>query len=682
MRMKRTPHKSENPHHRVAFVGLVFLFWMALITWRLVDLAVVRHEEFAARAASQREDVIVVTPRRGEVVDRHGATLATSVETTSVAVFRRRLKDSGAAAQFLAPYLDESAESLRLKIEAADTGNFVWLKRKVGFEKAQLLRRELERTKFEGIALVREPRREYPHGGLAAHVLGSVNIDDEGIEGLELLENRYLKGKAGEVLLETDARRTPLARRDQDARNGARVVTTLDAALQQQVEVLIEEQLRATRAHGISAIVLDPKTGEILALANAPTFDPNQKSHASDEDRRRNRAITDMYDPGSVFKTVTYSAAIEERKARPEEMVDCLNGQITLGKRVVHDTHAYGVLSVADALAKSSNVGAIKMALRVGDQTLASYIARFGFGRKTGIDMPGEVSGRVRDVNHWDPTSIASIAIGQEVGVTAIQVAAMMAAIANGGVWIRPHVVREIIADDGNVLYKPDVERREVVSERTAKTIAGMLEGVVTHGTARHTVQLAGYTAAGKTGTPQKVDPATHRYSKTKFFPNFAGFVPATQPRFVIIVAIDEPIGLHQGGTVAAPVFDRIAEAALGAYGVEPDSPDFREALAKLDQARTERAKTDRAVSAAREPAGERIVSSDVQPAPRPAPGNDAVASDVMPDLRGRTVRAVAELCAALELKTNLVGSGVAARQVPAPGAPVRAGDACVVEFQ
>lgn len=682
MPIKRTPHKSENPHHRVAFVGLVFLFWMGLIAWRLVNLAVVRHEEFAARAASQREDVITVTPRRGDVVDRHGATLATSVETTSVAVFRHRLKDAGAAAQFLAPYLNESSESLRQKIEAADTGNFVWLKRKVGFEQAHALRRELERTKVEGIALVAEPRREYPHGALAAHVLGSVNIDDEGIEGLELLENRYLKGKAGEVLLETDARRTPLARRDQAARDGARVVTTLDAALQQQVEALIEEQLRATRAHGISAIVLDPKTGEILALANAPTFDPNQKSHASDEDRRRNRAITDMYDPGSVFKTVTYSAAIEEHKARPEEMVDCLNGQITLGKRVIHDTHAYGVLSVADALAKSSNVGAIKMALRVGDQALASYIARFGFGRKTGIDMPGEVSGRIRDVNHWDPTSIGSIAIGQEVGVTAIQVAAMMASIANGGVWIRPHVVREIIGEDGSVLYKAEVERREVVSERTAKTIAGMLEGVVTHGTARHTVQLAGYTAAGKTGTPQKVDPATHKYSKTKFFPNFAGFVPASQPRFVIIVAIDEPIGLHQGGTVAAPVFDRIAEAALGAYGVEPDSPDFRTALAKLDQARTERAKSDSAVSTAVEPADERIVSSDVQLAPRAAPGNDAVASSVMPDLRGRTLRAVAELCAALDLKTNLVGSGVAARQVPAPGAPVRAGDACVVEFQ
>src|SRR5262249_21372761 len=228
-----------------------------------------------------------------------GVILATSVETTSVAAFRRRLKDSDEAARLLAPYLNESAEIIKQKIEASEASNFVWLKRKLDFEKAQSLRGELERTRLEGIVLVKEPKREYPHGALAAHVLGSVNIDDEGIEGLELLENQQLKGKAGEVLLETDARRVPLARRDQAARIGARVVTTLDAALQHQVEALIDEQLRITRAHGISAIVLDPSTGEILALANEPTFDPNQKSRGNDDDRRRNRAITDMYDPGS-----------------------------------------------------------------------------------------------------------------------------------------------------------------------------------------------------------------------------------------------------------------------------------------------------------------------------------------------------------------------------------------------
>jgi len=698
MEVKRRAHKAENPQprtqHRLAFVGLVFLFWMGLIIWRLFDLGLARHDEFATRAASQREDVVAVTPRRGDLVDRHGVTLATSAETTSVAALRRRIKDSAAAARLLAPYLDQRVEVIRQKLEETETGNFVWLERKVQFEKAQALRRELQQTRLEGIVLVKEPRREYPHGTLAAHVIGSVNIDDEGIEGLELLENQYLKGKAGEVLVETDARRMPLARRDQAARDGAQVVTTLDAALQQQVEALIDEQLRATRAHGISAIVLDPRTGEILALANAPTFDPNQKSRANEDDRRRNRAITDMYDPGSVFKTVTYSAAIEERKARPDEMVDCLNGHITLGKRVIHDTHAYGVLSVADALAKSSNVGAIKMALRVGDQVLASYISRFGFGRKTGIDLPGEVSGRIRDVDHWEPTSIGSVAIGQEVSVTAMQVAAMMASIANGGVWIRPHVVKEIVGDDGNVLYRPEVEKRAVISERTATTIAGMLEGVVTHGTARHTVQLAGYTAAGKTGTPQKVDPATHRYSNTKFFPNFAGFVPASRPRFVIVVAIDEPVGLHQGGTVAAPVFDRIAEAALAAYGVEPDSPDFRTALAKLnlsERARNDRPGNDRplvdntvehgvehAVKGAVERADEQIESRNIQLAPA---GYD-VAQGVMPDLKGKTMRAVAELCSALDLKTSIVGSGIAARQVPAPGAPIRAGDACIVEFQ
>jgi cell division protein FtsI (penicillin-binding protein 3) len=343
-------------------------------------------------------------------------------------------------------------------------------------------------------------------------------------------------------------------------------------------------------------------------------------------------------------------------------MINCLNGRITLGRRTISDTHAYGVISVADALAKSSNVGAIKMALRVGEDRLIDYIRGFGFGRLTGIDLPGESGGMLNDRSRWHGTSIASIAIGQEIGVTALQAVSMMAAVANHGIWTRPHIVKQAIAPDGALLYEAKPERRQVVSEQTARTLAGMLEGVVTHGTARRTVQLAGYTAAGKTGTPQKVDPVTKRYSHTKYFPNFAGFVPASDPRFAIIVAIDEPIGLHQGGTVAAPIFDRIAEAALSSYAVPPDADNFRTALAKLE-----------ADYRSREPSAE--VAPMISRALAIEPG-------VMPDLQGRNVRAVAHACATLSLKPRFDGSGFAVRQVPAPGARVKPGDLCQIEFQ
>jgi cell division protein FtsI (penicillin-binding protein 3) len=667
---------------RRGLIALLFLIWIAAIIWRLGDLQIARHHHYRARAEAQRQQTITLSPLRGPILDRRGLELARSSDSDSLAADARQLRDPEKIARTLAPLIGERAGELLKKLTSAR--GFVWLRRKLDFEAAQRVSREVERHQLDGVRLVKEPQRYYPNGPLAAHLLGYVDIDEKGIAGLELTHDRYLRGQPGQLWLAADARRRAYDRHDRPAASGAQAVITLDAALQHKVEALLEEARRATQARSASAIVLDPQTGEILALANAPSFDPNARPKRSGEEEgfmRRNRALTDIYEPGSVFKTVTYSAAIEEGLVQPEDKIDCLNGQITLSGRTIHDTHAYGLLTVAEALAKSSNMGAIQLALRVGKERLVDYMARFGFGRKTGVDMPGEENGLVHPVSRWHGSSIGSIAIGQEVGVTALQVVAMMAAIANRGVWVQPHLVKRVIAPDGRLLYEAKPETRRVISEQTALTMASMLEGVVTRGTARRAVQLAGYDAAGKTGTAQKVDVATRRYSRSKFVASFAGFVPATNPRFAIVVTLDEPIGLHQGGQVSAPVFNAIAEAALVDYGVTPGSEAFREMVARAQQSDRAQGSSHESGAKSSEPEavpgrGEALVSSQLVAATlKVEPG-------VMPDFHGRGVRAVMRACADLDLKLKVIGSGLAARQVPAPGARVKPGEICQVEFQ
>ena len=677
MRVKREEKQSGRRH---LLIALLFIVWMAVIIWRLAYLQVTRHDEYRARAEAQRQQTITVSPLRGPIVDRRGWELARSIDTDSVFAYGREIKDPEKIAHTLAPLLGEREGDLLKKLTGG--ANFVWLKRKVDFDTAQAVSREVERSKLDGVHLVKEPQRFYPNGPLAAHLLGSVDIDEQGIAGLELTEDRALRGAPGQVFFEADARRRPYERHDRPAKSGAQLVTTLDATLQHKVEMIIGEALLETQARGVTAIVLEPQTGEILALANAPAFDPNQRpkrQEGEDGSLRRNRAVTDIYEPGSVFKMVTYSAAIEEGLARPDEKIDCLNGQIVLAGRTIHDSHAYGLITVADALAKSSNVGAIRLALRVGDERLADYISRFGFGRRTGIEIPGEAAGLVRPVGEWQQSSIGSVAIGHEVGVTALQAVAAMSAIANRGLWVQPHLVRQVIGADGRVAYEAKPEERRVLNEQTALTITDMLKGVVTYGTARRAMQLAGYSSAGKTGTAQKVDPLTHHYSKTKFVASFAGFLPATNPRFAIIVTLDEPVGLHQGGQVAAPVFNRIAEAVLGDYAVPPDSEAYQQVLAKLEEKfRTQASKetpqkVDQAASAASEHEGApgRLVAA-----------NFKLEQGIMPDFHGRSMRAVVRTCANLDLKLKMIGSGLAARQSPTPGARIKPGEVCQVEFQ
>jgi cell division protein FtsI/penicillin-binding protein 2 len=701
-------------------MALLLFTWMIVIIWRLGWLQVVKHDHYQAKANRNQQKEVELVAARGAILDRNGKELAFTVITDSVFVDLKLLKeeeDRQKAARVLSPILGQKEPDLLRKLTG--DASFTWLKRKLEPETAQAIKKAIEENTLSGVAIKKEIQRLYPNDSLAAHLIGYVGAEGRGQAGLEQTHDSHLRGKPGEVELMKDARGTPYERREIPPMSGLQLVSTVDSALQHKVELLLDEALRMTRAKGASAVVIDPQNGEVLAIANAPTFNPNERPKSADELVRHNRSISFPYEPGSIFKLVTYAAAFELGLVNPGDKVNCGNGQISIGKRVIHDTHSYGVLSVTDAFAKSSNVCAIRLAQRVGKERLFDFIKGFGFGRKTGIELPGESRGIVNPLEMWRPDSIGSVAIGQEISVTLLQAAAAMSAIANKGLWVQPHVIKQMVTEDGKILYEAKPETRRVVSEETAQRMTELLERVVTHGTARHAVRLSGYTAAGKTGTPQKVDEKTRAYSKTKYMPSFAGFVPATNPRFTIVVMVDEPVGLYHGGSVAAPIFNLIAEAALGDFLVQPDEKSFRDALVKLskkyeveenqeqfltiDSATEPEEQNERPQKEIKTGIDERKktrpevkVSANLLPPnarlqpgrrktesiPRDARSNRLISSGVMPDFRGRGVRAVMQACSELNLNVKLHGSGVAVRQAPAPGTVVRPGGECKVEFQ
>jgi cell division protein FtsI (penicillin-binding protein 3) len=461
------------------------------------------------------------------------------------------------------------------------------------------------------------------------------------------------------------------------------VVLTIDQSIQYQAEQALQAAVQRTRAKSGTVIVLDPRSGEILALANAPTFDPNRVADAKPE-TRSNWALQNIYEPGSTFKVVAFSAALEKHLVKADDRIDCQMGAITVAGRVVHDHSRFGTLTIAEALAKSSNVAAIKLGVRVGDPTMYDYIRRFGFGSRTGIELPGETAGLLRKVERWQPSSIGSIAIGQEVGVTPVQMVAAFGALANDGVRIAPHLIREVRNADGTVVYRAQPEQRRVISSETAIAIRGMLEGVTLRGTAK-AAQLDGYSAAGKTGTAQKIDPKTRAYSATKHVASFVGFAPVSNPQVVIIVVMDEPAGAYHGGDVAAPVFREVAELILPGLGVMPDIEvkSVPELVAQVndDPERAAKIRQEQAQSEEQRKATMPTVDSN---GGRSGEVVYAVATRkamLMPDLRGRSVRDVARTCAQLGLQVEARGEGRVLKQNPSAGTEVSTGQLIYVDF-
>ena len=662
-----------------AFIG----FWMLAVSARLVYLQVSQHTNLTNRARQQQQNALDTTPQRGELLDRHGNQLARSVQTISLFIDPKEL-DAGkleCTAQQLSAALGLNQADLSQQLTNAQDADsrFLWIVRRLDVDRGN----QILALNLPGVHPLIEPKRYYPNGSLASHVLGYVGIDGQGLGGLEHFYNSKIKGEPGELFLERDATGRAYESFEIASKPGQTVVLTIDQSIQYHAERALEAAVKQSRAKSGTAIVLNPRTGEILALANAPSFDPNNVA-ASTAETRSNWALQNIYEPGSTFKIIAFSAALDRKLVKPEDHIDCQMGAITIAGRVVHDHHPFGSLTIAEALAKSSNVGAIKLGIRVGDESMYDYITRYGFGSRTGIELPGETNGILRKVDRWQPSSIGSIAIGQEVGVTPVQMVSAFGAVANDGVRIAPHIVREVRNSAGAVVYTAQPEQRRVIDAETAVALRGMLEGVTLRGTAKK-AQVDGYSAAGKTGTAQKIDPRTRAYSGTKFVGSFVGFAPVNNPQVAIIVVIDEPSGAYHGGDIAAPVFREIAEHILPGLGVEPDieTSSVPELIARADNSSSADSKTRDAQQRA-ERERRATMPTVVSNSEREGEVVYAVTTSkaiVMPDLRGRSVRDVARTCAQLGLQMEARGEGRLLKQNPAPGAEVSTGQVIYVDF-
>ncbi len=601
---------------------------LGLFVWRLWALQIERHEEFRQRAAQQQLRTVELEPPRGTIFDARGRKLAVSLNVESVYATPRRIDDAAAAAAALAPVLGVDAATLTSRL-AADL-SFVWVARQLDPPVAARVR-ELA---LPGVAFLREYRRYYPQLETAAQVIGFAGRDHTGLEGLESLYEPLMAGAAVERLVLRDANagivlspRLSLA----EPEPGRDVHLTLDSYIQQLLQGELEAAVERHSARRAMGVILDPASGAVLAMATVPAFDPNSFQRSSRE-RWKNRVITDQFEPGSTFKMVTAAAALEANLIDPSDTIDCEMGGITLEGVLIRDHKPFDLLTFREVIARSSNVGAIKVGLRVGRRALHEQILRFGFGRPSGIDLPGEERGLVRPLERWQLRDPAYISFGQGISVTALQLANAFAAVANGGTLYRPYVVSR--SSGAGAPRRPEVIGSPI-GAGTARTLERMLEAVVEEGTGR-AAAVPGYRVAGKTGTAQK--PVPGGYSPDKHLASFVGFVPARDPAFVALIAVDEPRGLYHGGEVAAPVFASVARQVLAYLAVPPDEPLFPPPPAEMPPRLAER------------------------PPPAP-PGADRV-----PDLRGLSARRAITLAARAGLEPSLYGSGFVARQSPPPG--------------
>lgn len=567
MTKKNPQDVAARMRFRLRLAGGLLLLLLLAVALRAIQLQAFDGERLARMGERQHLQEWIVQPERGTIFGRQGDALAISIEAQSVYARPRRLKVTRKVVADVARALGMKRGDVRRRMTASEP--FVWLKRQVTPREAQRVRR----LKIEGIGFYHEPKRYYPQGRLAGQALGVVGRDAQGLEGVERSYDRYIRGETSSWVVERDAlgRRMLVAGLDElKLQPGPDVHLTLDTALQHLAEKHLEATVKRYRAKGGTVVMADPYTGAIMALATYPFFDPNQYQ-TQERSRWRIRAITDTYEPGSVFKAVLAAAALEDGVVGLEDLIFCEYGKYFYGGRTIHDFKKYGWLSFAKVLQLSSNIGVTKVADKLGKERYHRYIRRFGFGEKTGIDLLGERKGKVRPHHQWYKVDLAATSFGQSVGVTPLQMVMAFSAIANGGLLMRPYLVDRVVGEDGRVLFrnKPEMLRR-VVSRATARKVVDILKGVVAEGGTGSRAALAGFETAGKTGTSQKADRVKGGYSK-KRVASFAGFVPADEPRFVLLTLVDEPTVQVYGGLVAAPLFQRIAGPALHALGQKPD---------------------------------------------------------------------------------------------------------------
>jgi cell division protein FtsI (penicillin-binding protein 3) len=681
--------QQNRVHVRLLIIAGVAFLWIGAVFGRLTYLQLFRHGDYLARALRQQQRSFEITPERGAIYDRNGKPLAMSIPVDSAFAVPSEIVDENLAARLLSGVVNKPQEEIEARLESSRS--FAWIARKLPPEKADAI----NKLNLKGIYLQKENQRFYPKRDLAAHVLGFVDVDEKGLIGIEREFDSQIRGKSERIVVMADARQRWFDGGEAQRERGASVVLTLDEKIQYTAERELAAAIAKTRAAAGTVIVMNPNTGEILALANWPKFNPNKASDAPAE-TWMNRAVSAIYEPGSTFKLITLAAGFDQGITRPDEIFDCENGAVYISGHRIRDHKPFGLLTVSDILAKSSDVGAIKIALRLGAPKFYDYIRAFGFGTLTGVELPYESRGRVARLEDWKPISVGSISMGQEIGVTPLQLISAVSAIANGGLLYKPQIVAELRR--GEKVLPPEepsapAEPKRVIRPETAATLRQLMEGVVLHGTGT-LAHLDGWTAAGKTGSAQKIDPATGRYSPTQLIASFTGFAPLNNPAVTILVSLDSPVGLHEGGEVAAPVFKRIAEQVLAYLDVPRDVPlnprliqtAYMKQASEDSSALEDSTAVDFSGQPDPPPAASQLTMPDGQgqtDSKRPVltVAVDQGGDIEVPDFRGKTMRDVADITLRMGLDPVLVGSNLATEQSPAAGAKVRRGAKITVQF-
>ncbi len=714
----------DHPPVRLVVFAVLATAWLALVVVRLWDLQIHQAPRLAAKAQLQHENLIDIGAPRGRIFDRFGVELARSTPVDSIGVFPSKVANPELTAALLSKVLGTDPAEIEEKLRKE---RFQWIRRLAEPGEAERIR-ELP---LAGLHFEQESKRYYPKGSVAAHIVGAVGVDHTGLAGLEQVFEKKLRGTPGQREVQVDAvGRRYASEVTLEPVPGYDLVLTIDQRIQLTAEKELARAIETTRAQAGTVVVMDPSNGDLLGLANWPTFDPNERVPTEEGlARRKNYALSHMIEPGSTFKIVTVAASLEEKLATPEEEIDCENGRIYLGSRRIRDHRPFGLLTVADVLARSSNVGTIKLGLRLTPERLFNYARRFGIGQTTGLPLPGEAGGLLRPWREWHPHAIGSVSIGQEVGVTALQMARAVSTIANGGLLVTPRVVEAIVSPEGVREERETKPPERVLSAETAATMRALMERVVRGGTAR-LAQTPGYRVAGKTGTAQKIDPETGRYSTKDYVASFVGFAPVNSPSILAVVVLDSPVGKYYGGQIAAPVFPGVATEALRFRDVPPELPidadptppvpaewlaDFAgdenetgwsEGLLATFPEPVPAEDGAVAATASARPAGfswlgvtlptdgEEAPLREADPAlPEPKPlersadGSEEparlrVVEALVPDFSGVTVGSVITRAHALGLEVKLRGSGKAWRQRPPAGTPVRRGDVVTVDFR
>jgi len=669
----------RSPRTRLLIVAGLIAIWTGAALGRLAYLQLFRYSEYYSRAQHQQRLIVEVGARRAEIFDRNLNALAMSVPMDSCFAVPSEIADPDMVARLIGKVLDVSPDEIATRL--AGSHSFVWIARKLPPEKAE----RIAAMNLRGIYFQREGGRFYPKRELAAHVLGYVDIDEKGLGGVEYSLDDNIRSKPGKMLILTDAHRRWYDSTDKAPDTGTSVVLTLDEKIQYIAEKELAQAIHDTQAKSGTVIVENPNTGELLAVANWPTFNPNAAKDTNPESRM-DRAASALYEPGSVFKIVTLSAAIDQGITNADELIDCQMGSIYIAGHRIRDHKAFGLLTVSQVLSNSSDVGAIKVGLRLGGPKFYDYIRSFGFGQPTGVDLPGESRGMLRRLENWTPVSVGSVSMGQEIGVTPLQMITAMSAMANGGLIVRPHVVRALRRGT-KMAEPPQPQPRRVIRATTAATMRRMLEGVVLNGTGKR-ARLDGYTSAGKTGTAQKFDITTGHYSPHQLIASYVGFAPINTPAVTILVQLDSPVGMHEGGQVAAPAFKRVAQQVLAYLDVPHDLAVPNSVLLANRQRNDDRDLADVTDFNPIQVDTAAVVMDDVPGVLEQARGSTAPTVELaegegipVPQLQGRTVREVTEQCMKLGLSPVLVGTGIAVEQSPEPGAMTRRGSRITVRF-